>query len=176
MTAPVRTLLVRRLPHGADLPLPGYATAGAAGMDLLAAVDAPVTVPAGGRVLIPTGLAVALPPGHELQIRPRSGLALKHGITLPNTPGTIDEDYRGEIGVILLNTGADPFVVERGMRVAQAVLAPVLRVAWREVDALDETGRAAGGFGSTGGGGPGHTTTGRPAGPERKPEPGVRGV
>jgi dUTP pyrophosphatase len=150
MTAPVRTIRVRRLPHGADLPLPGYATAGAAGMDLLAAVDAPVTLPPGGRALIPTGLAVALPPGHELQIRPRSGLALRHGIVVPNTPGTIDEDYRGEVQVILLNAGADPFTVERGMRIAQAVLSPVLRAAWEEADSLDDTARAAGGFGSTG--------------------------
>jgi deoxyuridine 5'-triphosphate nucleotidohydrolase len=102
------------------------------------------------RVLIPTGLAVALPPGHELQIRPRSGLALRHGLTLLNSPGTIDEDYRGEIQIILINAGGEPFVVERGMRIAQAVLAPVLRGAWREVEALEDTSRSAGGFGSTG--------------------------
>lgn len=150
MTAPTRDILVRRLPHGENLPLPAYATSGAAGMDLLAAVDAEVTIPPGGRALIPTGLAVALPPGHELQIRPRSGLALRHGIVLPNSPGTIDEDYRGEIGVIVLNAGAEPFVVERGMRIAQAVLAPVLRAVWQETDELDATARAAGGFGSTG--------------------------
>ena len=118
MTVPVR---VRRLPHNQDLPLPAYATAGAAGMDLLAAVVSPVTIAPGARVLIPTGLAIALPEGYELQIRPRSGLALRHGIVLPNSPGTIDEDYRGEIQVIVLNTGADPFVVERGARIAQAV-------------------------------------------------------
>ncbi len=141
---------VMRLPHGADLPLPTYATAGAAGMDLLAAVAAPVTVTPGGRALIPTGLAIALPPGHELQIRPRSGLALRHGIVVANSPGTIDEDYRGELQVILLNAGDAPFTVERGMRVAQAVLAPVVRAAWAEVVVLDETGRGAGGFGSTG--------------------------
>lgn len=141
---------VKRLPHGADLPLPSYATAGAAGMDLLAAVTDPVTVPPGGRALIPTGLAIALPPDHELQIRPRSGLALRNGIVLPNSPGTIDEDYRGEIQVIVLNAGDQAFVVERGMRIAQAVLAPVLRAAWREVATLDETDRGAGGFGSTG--------------------------
>jgi dUTP pyrophosphatase len=143
-------LHVQRLAHAEGLDLPGYATAGAAGMDLQAAVTTPVTVPPGGRALIPTGLRIAIPPGHELQIRPRSGLALKHGITLPNTPGTIDSDYRGELGVILLNTGAEPFVVTRGMRIAQAVLAPVLRAAWVEVASLDETDRGVGGFGSTG--------------------------
>jgi dUTP pyrophosphatase len=143
-------LHIQRLPHAAGLDLPGYATAGAAGMDLLAAVRDPVTLAPGGRALIPTGLRVAVPPDHELQIRPRSGLALKHGITLPNTPGTIDSDYRGELGVILLNTSDAPFVVERGMRIAQAVLAPVLRVEWEEVDVLDDTARGEGGFGSTG--------------------------
>jgi deoxyuridine 5'-triphosphate nucleotidohydrolase len=144
------TIQVRRLPHGRALPLPSYATAGAAGMDLLAAVTDPVTIAPGQRALIPTGLAIALPPGHELQIRPRSGLALRHGIVLPNSPGTIDEDYRGELGVIVLNTGDAPFVVERGMRIAQAVLAPVLRAVWEETAVLDSTERAAGGFGSTG--------------------------
>ena len=147
MTVAVR---VRRLPHNQDLPLPAYATAGAAGMDLLAAVAAPVTIGSGERVLIPTGLAIALPPGYELQIRPRSGLALRHGIVLPNSPGTIDEDYRGEIQVIVLNTGSEPFVVERGARIAQGVLAPVVRVAWEEVVELDVTARNEGGFGSTG--------------------------
>ncbi len=147
MRIPVR---VRRLPHNRDLPLPAYATAGAAGMDLLAAVVAPVTIAPGQRTLIPTGLAIALPPGYELQIRPRSGLALKNGIVLPNSPGTIDEDYRGEIQVIVLNTGADPFVVERGARIAQAVLAPVVRAGWEEVAELDGTARNTGGFGSTG--------------------------
>jgi dUTP pyrophosphatase len=147
MTVPVR---VRRLPHNQDLPLPVYATEGAAGMDLLAAVAEPTVVPSGQRVLIPTGLAIALPPGYELQIRPRSGLALRNGIVLPNSPGTIDEDYRGEIQVIVLNTGSEPFVVERGARIAQAVLAPVVRVAWDEVADLDVTARNAGGFGSTG--------------------------
>ncbi len=141
---------VRRLPHGEGLPLPSYATEGAAGMDLLAAVTDPVTVAPGARALIPTGLAIAIPPGHELQVRPRSGLALRFGIVLPNSPGTIDEDYRGEVGVIVLNTGDAPFVVERGMRIAQAVLAPVLRASWQEVETLDSTERAAGGFGSTG--------------------------
>ncbi|HST75801.1 MAG TPA: dUTP diphosphatase [Acetobacteraceae bacterium] len=141
---------IRRLRHGEGLPLPAYATAGAAGMDLLAAVAAPVTIPPGGRALIPTGLALALPPGHELQVRPRSGLALRHGIVLPNSPGTIDEDYRGELQVIVLNAGETPFTVERGMRIAQAVLAPVLRAEWEEVADLDGTARGTGGFGSTG--------------------------
>lgn len=150
MSVPVR---VRRLPHGADLPLPAYATAGAAGMDLLAAVEAPVTLAPGARALIPTGLAVALPPGYELQIRPRSGLALRHGIIVPNSPGTIDEDYRGEIQVIVLNAGDTPFTVTRGTRIAQAILAPVVRATWHEVPTLDDTGRGAGGFGSTGVGG-----------------------
>jgi dUTP pyrophosphatase len=147
MSIPVQ---VRRLSHGEGLPLPSYATAGAAGMDLIAAVQDPVVVGPGERTLIPTGLTIALPPGYELQIRPRSGLALRHGITLPNTPGTIDEDYRGEIAVIILNTGREPFVVERGTRIAQAVLAPVSRAVWREVDGLDVTARDSGGFGSTG--------------------------
>ena len=144
------TILVQRLAHAEGLPLPAYATPGAAAMDLLAAVAAPVVVPPGGRVLIPTGLRVALPAGHEWQIRPRSGLALKHGVTLVNAPGTIDEDYRGELGVILMNAGNEPFTVERGMRIAQAVLAPVTRGVWREVTELPDSARGAGGFGSTG--------------------------
>src|SRR5580658_5087118 len=127
MTIPVR---VRRLPHNQDLPLPAYATEGAAGMDLLAAVEEPVVIAPGQRVLIPTGLAIALPAGYELQIRPRSGLALRNGVVLPNSPGTIDEDYRGEIQVIVLNAGDAPFTVERGMRIAQAVVAPVVRAEW----------------------------------------------
>ncbi len=141
---------VVRLPHAEGLPLPSYATEGAAGMDLLAAVAAPVVIPPGGRALIPTGLRIALPEGFELQVRPRSGLALRHGITLPNTPGTIDEDYRGELGVIVLNAGTEPFTVERGARIAQAVVAPVVRARWREVERLQETRRGDGGFGSTG--------------------------
>ena len=144
------TIQVVRLPHGADLPLPAYATAGAAGMDLIAAVAAPVTLQPGARALIPTGLAIALPPGHELQLRPRSGLALRHGIVLPNSPATIDEDYRGELQVILMNAGDAPFTIERGMRIAQAVLAPVTRALWAEVETLDDTTRGSGGFGSTG--------------------------
>jgi dUTP pyrophosphatase len=143
-------IAVRRLPHNLDLPLPAYATAGAAGMDLLAAVEQPVTIAPGGRALIPTGLAIALPSGYELQIRPRSGLALRHGIMLPNSPGTIDHDYRGEIQIIVLNAGDGPFVVERGARIAQAVLAPVVRARWEEVESLDTTARNQGGFGSTG--------------------------
>jgi dUTP pyrophosphatase len=141
---------VLRLAHGADLPLPAYATEGAAGMDLLAAIAAPLVIAPLGRALVPTGLAVALPPGFELQIRPRSGLALRHGILLPNSPGTIDEDYRGEIQIILLNAGEAPFTLTRGMRIAQAVLAPVVRIAWDEVASLAPTSRAEGGFGSTG--------------------------
>lgn len=148
MTMPV--IEVVRLPHAADLPLPSYATDGAAGMDLMAAVTAPVVIPPGGRALIPTGLRLALPHGYELQVRPRSGLALKNGIMLPNSPGTIDEDYRGELGVIVLNGGTEPFTVERGMRIAQGVLAPVTRGSWREVTELPETARGVGGFGSTG--------------------------
>jgi dUTP pyrophosphatase len=143
-------ILVTRLPHAEGLPLPAYATPGAAGMDLLAAVTAPVVIAPGGRVLVPTGLCIALPPDHELQVRPRSGLALKHGITMPNTPGTVDEDYRGELQVIVMNAGTEPFTVERGMRIAQAVVAPVVRARFTEVAVLPETARGAGGFGSTG--------------------------
>lgn len=150
MSAPTIRVQVTRLPHAEGLPLPGYATPGAAGMDLLAAVAAPLVIPPGGRALVPTGLCIALPPGHELQVRPRSGLALKHGLTMPNTPGTVDEDYRGELQVILMNAGSEPFTVERGMRIAQAVVAPVLRAEWEEVAALPGTARGAGGFGSTG--------------------------
>src|ERR1700677_2030081 len=144
------TIQVRRLPHGEGLPLPAYATPGAAGMDLLAAVAAPVTIDPGQRALIPTGLAIALPAGFEMQVRPRSGLALRNGIVLPNSPGTIDEDYRGELQVIVMNAGDAPFTVERGMRIAQAIVAPVVRAAWQEVADLDVTIRNEGGFGSTG--------------------------
>ncbi|HWL82861.1 MAG TPA: dUTP diphosphatase [Roseomonas sp.] len=143
-------IVVRRLPHSEGLPLPEYATAGAAGFDLLAAVTAPLVIAPGQRVLVPTGLSIALPAGYELQLRPRSGLALKHGIVLPNSPGTIDEDYRGELQVIVMNAGEAPFTVERGTRIAQGVLAPVTRATWREADSLPETARGAGGFGSTG--------------------------
>lgn len=147
ISVPVKII---RLPHGRDLPLPSYASAGAAGMDLLAAISEAATLAPLQRRLIPTGIAIALPANYELQIRPRSGLALKHGITLPNTPGTIDEDYRGEIQVILMNASDEHFVITPKMRIAQAVLAPVVRVEWHEVEALDETARGAGGFGSTG--------------------------
>ena len=138
------------LPHAEGLDLPAYATDGAAGLDLVAAVAGPVVLPPGGRALIPTGLSMALPAGYEAQVRPRSGLALKHGVTVLNTPGTIDADYRGEVGVILINHGAEPFTVERGLRVAQLVLARYERLAWAPADRLPETARGAGGFGSTG--------------------------
>ena len=142
---------VRRLPHAANLPLPTYATAGAAGMDLLAAVDEPVVVAPGARALIPTGLVVALPTGYEMQIRPRSGLALRHGIVLPNSPGTVDEDFRGEVKVIVLNAGNSAFTIERGARIAQGVLCPVIRAEWDLTEnVLDDTARGTGGFGSTG--------------------------
>lgn len=141
---------VRRLPHGAGLPLPAYASPGAAGMDLLAAIDTPLTLPPGGRALVATGLSLALPPGYEAQVRPRSGLALKQGLTVLNSPGTIDADYRGEVGVILINLGAQPVKVTRGMRIAQIVVAPVVAVAWDERATLPDTTRGAGGFGSTG--------------------------
>lgn len=140
---------ITRLPHGEELPLPAYATDGAAGMDVVAAED--VTLAPGGRHAVATGFAVAIPEGYEIQVRPRSGLALKHGITVPNTPGTIDSDYRGELKVILINHGAEPFPINRGDRIAQLVLAPVTLAQWREVAELDETERGAGGFGSTGG-------------------------
>ena len=140
---------VKRLPHAEGLDLPAYATDGAAGMDAVAAED--VTLAPGARHAVATGLALAIPPGYEIQVRPRSGLALKHGITVPNTPGTIDSDYRGELKVILINHGPHPFEVRRGDRIAQLVLAPVTRATWLEVDELDETTRGEGGFGSTGG-------------------------
>lgn len=143
---------VTPLPHFAGLQLPAYETALSAGMDLRAAVpeDAPLTLEPGARALAPTGLAIALPPGYEAQVRPRSGLALKHGLTCLNTPGTIDADYRGEVKVLLINLGQDAFVVRRGERIAQLVVAPVTRAEWREVAALPETARGEGGFGSTG--------------------------
>lgn len=146
MTIPVK---VKRLPHGEGLPLPAYATPGAAGMDVVSAED--VTLAPGARHAVATGLALAIPQGYEIQVRPRSGLALKHGITVPNTPGTIDSDYRGELKVILINHGPDPFVIARGDRIAQLVLAPVVQAVWDEVEEHDATARGAGGFGSTGG-------------------------
>jgi dUTP pyrophosphatase len=152
---------VRQLPHGADLPLPAYATAMSAGMDLLAAVPETVLVGPGSRCLIPSGIAIALPEGHEAQVRPRSGLAARHGITVLNTPGTIDADYRGEIIVILMNLGDTPFPVERGMRIAQLVVAPVDHVRWTETAELSASERSDGGLGSTG-------TTVLNTNPERK--------
>ncbi|MFO1237899.1 MAG: dUTP diphosphatase [Alphaproteobacteria bacterium] len=143
-------LSVRRLPHGADLPLPRYETQGAAGMDLMAALTADLVLQPGARAIVPTGLQIAVPPGHEGQVRPRSGLAAKHGVTVLNAPGTIDCDYRGEVGVILVNLGAEPFTVTRGMRIAQLLIAPFVQAAPVEVESLDDTARGAGGFGSTG--------------------------
>ena len=143
---------VVRLPHAAGMPLPGYQSPQAAGLDLLAAVpdDAPLTLAPGARAFIPTGIAIALPAGTEAQVRPRSGLAARHGVTVLNTPGTIDADYRGEIQVILINLGDAPFAVTRGMRIAQLVIAPVSRARLVEVRTLDDTARGSGGFGSTG--------------------------
>ena len=146
------TLRILRLPHAEGLSLPAYETVGSAGMDLRAAVpeDAPITLEPGARVLVPTGLKIALDRGWEAQIRPRSGLALKHGISAPNTPGTIDSDYRGEVGVILINHGQIPFEIRRGERIAQLVIASYAQAVMAGVEALDETARGAGGFGSTG--------------------------
>jgi dUTP pyrophosphatase len=141
---------IRRLAHALDLPLPGYATTLSAGMDLLAAIEGEVRLEPGARLLVPTGVALALPEGFEAQVRPRSGLALKHGLTLLNAPGTIDADYRGEIKAILINLGAQPFTLRRGDRIAQLIVAPVTRVAWREVENLSASERDDGGFGSTG--------------------------
>ncbi len=151
MTNPV-PVQVTTLPHFAGLALPAYETALSAGMDLRVALaeDAPITLNPGERTLAPTGLAVALPAGYEAQIRPRSGLALKHGLTCLNTPGTIDADYRGEIKVILINLGQEPFTIRRGERIAQMVIAPVTQASWEQVETLPETARGAGGFGSTG--------------------------
>jgi len=141
---------ITRLRGAGDLPLPSKATPGAAGFDLHAAVEGELRIAPQERALVPTGFAIAVPQGFEAQVRPRSGLALRHGIVLPNAPGTIDSDYRGEIQVIVMNTGRDPFIVRRGDRIAQLVIAPVALAEWREVDALDETARGAGGFGHTG--------------------------
>lgn len=150
MSAEVR---VTRLPHGEDLPLPSYQSARAAGLDLAAAVpaEAPLSLAPGARALVPTGIAIALPAGFEGQVRPRSGLAARHGLTVLNAPGTIDADYRGEVQVLLVNLGADPVTITRGMRIAQLVVAPVVRAALQEVASLDGTARGRGGFGSTGG-------------------------
>ncbi|HEB91037.1 MAG TPA: dUTP diphosphatase [Deltaproteobacteria bacterium] len=141
---------ISRDPHAQDLPLPEVSTGGAAGLDLRAAIPDPVRILPGRRCLIPTGWHIALPPGYEAQVRPRSGLALRHGILVPNAPGTIDADYRGEIQVILLNAGEAEFEIARGDRIAQLVVAPVVRPEWIEVEALDSTERGAGGFGHTG--------------------------
>ena len=149
MHPPLR-LTALRLAHGHDLPLPGAKSSGAAGLDLCAAVEVPLIIPPHGRALVPTGFAIALPIGHEGQVRPRSGLAVKHGVTVLNAPGTIDADYRGEVKVALINHGDEPFAVTRGMRIAQLVVAPVTQVTLTEVAELDETERGSGGFGSTG--------------------------
>jgi dUTP pyrophosphatase len=141
---------IARLAHAEGLKLPEYATALSAGLDLLAAVAAETVILPGGRALIPTGITIALPAGFEAQVRPRSGLALRHGVTVLNSPGTIDADYRGEVGVILANLGTEPFAVTRGLRVAQLVIAPVARIAWEETATLPDTKRGTGGFGSTG--------------------------
>ena len=151
MTDPVRVLL-KRLPHAEGIEEPAYATAGAAGLDLRAALpaDAPRVLQPGERAMIPTGFAIALPADHEAQVRPRSGLAAKHGITCLNSPGTIDCDYRGEVSVILINLGQEPVTIARGERIAQMVIAPVSRAVFEETESLDDTARGAGGFGSTG--------------------------
>ena len=147
------TVPIVRLPHAADLPLPAYESAQAAGMDLRAAVpeDEPLVLRPGSRFAVPTGLAFALPPGFEGQVRPRSGLAFKSGVTCLNTPGTVDADYRGEVKVILINHGEEDFTIRRGDRIAQLIVAPVVQAQWVEVESLDDTARGAGGFGSTGG-------------------------
>ena len=141
---------IQILPHALGLPLPSYATEGAAGMDLRAALAEPMLLQPGSRSLIPTGIAIAVPAGFEAQVRPRSGLAIKHGITMLNSPGTIDSDYRGEIKVIAINHGSEPFKVEHGERIAQLILAPVARAEWSQVESLDSTSRSDGGFGHTG--------------------------
>ncbi len=150
MSAAPLEVAVTRLDDAADLPLPAYATAGSSGLDLAASIAGPLTIAPGGRALVPTGIKIALPEGFEAQVRPRSGLAHRHGVSVLNAPGTVDADYRGEISVILVNLGADPFVVTRGMRIAQLVVAPVARIAWRETAELPETARGADGYGSTG--------------------------
>ena len=141
---------LRVLPHGSGLPLPSYATPGSAGLDLAAAVTAELVLAPGDRAAVPTGIAIALPEGYEAQVRPRSGLALRHGLTVLNSPGTVDADYRGEIQIILANLGREPVTIARGQRIAQLVVAPVQRVLWQETEALPESRRGAGGFGSTG--------------------------
>lgn len=141
---------IKRLDHGKRMPLPSYETLHSAGMDLRAAIDAPIEIAPRGRAMIPTGLAIGLPDGYEAQIRPRSGLAAKHGLTVLNSPGTIDADYRGEVKILLINTSDDSFTVTPEMRIAQMIVAPFIQVSWDEQDELTETVRGAGGFGSTG--------------------------
>lgn len=150
MTSETVQILVKRLPHHADLELPSYSSEGASGMDLAAAIDRDLELGPGERALIPTGISIGLPHGFEAQIRPRSGLALKHGIGLLNSPGTIDSDYRGEIQVIVVNLGQEPFVIKRGMRIAQMIIAQYVTARFKIVDELDVTLRNAGGFGHTG--------------------------
>jgi dUTP pyrophosphatase len=162
------TVAIRRLPHGEGLAFPAYATAQSAGLDLPAAVEVPLTLEPGDWRAVPTGFAIALPAGTEAQVRPRSGLALRHAVTLVNSPGTIDADYRGEIKVILINLGREPFVIRRGERIAQLVVAPYLQAVWQPAERLEETARGAGGFGSTG-------TAGGPAGRGPHPDPGGSG-
>lgn len=153
---PALRVAIQRLPGAGDLPLPAYATAGAAGLDVCAALDDELVLEPGARALVPTGFALAVPDGAEAQVRPRSGLALRHGLLLPNAPGTIDSDYRGEVKIIVLNAGREPVTIRRGDRIAQLVFAPVLRIGWDERESLPDTQRADGGFG--------HTGTGRPGG------------
>ena len=150
MTTSRLRVAVRRLAHGRDLELPEAASSGSAGLDLRAAVDGDLEIPAGGRVRVPTGLVVEIPSGWEGQVRPRSGLAHRHGVTLTNSPGTIDSDYRGEVQVLMINLGTEPFTIQRGDRIAQLLIAPVTRVDWHEVDVSTESDRGTGGFGSTG--------------------------
>ena len=145
------TLRIRRLPHASGLAAPERASAASAGLDLPAAIERPIVLPPGGRALVPTGFSIELPEGHEGQVRPRSGLAIRHGVTLLNSPGTVDADYRGEVAVVMINHGDEPFEIRRGDRIAQLVVATVTEVEVEEVDALSETERSAGGFGSTGG-------------------------
>ncbi len=144
------TIPLALLPHAADLPLPAYATPDSAGMDLLAAVKDEIVIPPGQWALVPTGITMQLPQGYEAQVRPRSGLAFKHGVTVLNAPGTIDADYRGEVGVLLINHGREAFTVGRGMRIAQLIIAPYTRATWQQVESLEESARGQGGFGSTG--------------------------
>lgn len=150
MSPPKLAVAIKRLPHGVDLPLPSYATTDSAGMDLAAAVASDLVLKPGARAVVPTGFAIALPRGFEAQVRPRSGLATRHGVTVLNAPGTIDADYRGEVGVILVNHGSADFTVTRGMRIAQMVIAPVSLATLAEAAELPDTARGAGGFGSTG--------------------------